>query len=94
MLFRSEGFAEDLSESHPLNRFQSPSREPIMTRILFAALFAMLAGCVAVDAPPPAAVAGTATVPPSFDVAMPAPQEPLDTTTITAVETVGASRTE
>jgi hypothetical protein len=31
---------------------------------------------------------------PSFDIAMPAPQAPFDTTPITAVETVGASRTE
>ena len=65
-----------------------------MTKILALALFAILAGCVAVEALPPAAVAGNTPVPPSFDIAMPAPQEPLDTTVITAVETVGAARNE
>jgi hypothetical protein len=33
-------------------------------------------------------------VTPSFDIAMPAPQEPFDTTPITGVETVGASPSE
>ncbi|MEP7100893.1 MAG: hypothetical protein ABI781_10310 [Burkholderiales bacterium] len=65
-----------------------------MTKIFAAALFAILAGTLAVHAMPPEAVANSAPVQPSFDIAMPAPQEPFDTTVITAVETVGASRTE
>ncbi len=67
------------------------------TKILAAALFAMMTmtGCVAVDTmPAPTAVHEQPVLLPSFDTAMPAPQAPFDTTPITAVETVGASRTE
>lgn len=64
-----------------------------MTRILAATLLLVLAGCVAVEAVRPAAAA-IGTAPPSFDIAMPAPQEPLDATPITAVETVGAAHNE
>ncbi|MBC7832932.1 MAG: hypothetical protein H7Y62_13050 [Hyphomicrobium sp.] len=65
-----------------------------MTKIFAAALLAILAGALVVHAMPPEAVASSTPVQPSFDIAMPAPQEPFDTTEITAVETVGASRTE
>ncbi|MBC7480629.1 MAG: hypothetical protein H7337_01625 [Rhizobacter sp.] len=66
-----------------------------MTRILAATLLLVLAGCVAVEAVRPAATpAAIDTTPPGFDIAMPAPQEPLDTTPITAVETVGAAHNE
>ena len=65
------------------------------TKILAAALFVMMTGCVAVDTmPAPTAVREQPVPLPSFDTAMPAPQAPFDTTPITAVETVGASRTE
>ena len=67
------------------------------TKILAAALFVMMTmtGCVAVDTmPAPTAVREQPVPLPSFDSAMPAPQAPFDTTPITAVETVGASRTE
>jgi len=69
-----------------------------MTKILAPALVAILAvalaGALAVHAMPPAVVAGSTPVQPSYESAMPAPQEPFDTTVITAVETVGASPTE
>jgi hypothetical protein len=73
-----------------------------MTRIraplfVVAALSIALAGCVVGHTPSAANAAplsGQTSAPPSFDVAMPAPQAPFDTTPITAVETVGASRTE
>ena len=67
------------------------------TKILAAALFVMMTmtGCVAVDTmPAPTTVREQLEPLPSFDIAMPAPQAPFDTTPITAVETVGASRTE
>jgi len=68
------------------------------TKILAAALFVMMmtmTGCVAVDTMPAPTAAREQPAPlPSFDIAMPAPQAPFDTTPITAVETVGASRTE
>ena len=67
------------------------------TKILAAALFVMMTmtGCVAVDTmPAPTAVREQPVPLPSLDIAMPAPQAPFDTTPITAVETVGASRTE
>jgi hypothetical protein len=67
------------------------------TQILAAALFVMMTmtGCVAVDTmPAPTAVREQPVPLPSFDIAMPAPQAPFDTTPITAVETVGASRAE
>lgn len=67
------------------------------TKILAAALgiaiFVTLAGCVIAVPAQPAAPSATAPSP-AFDAAMPAPREPFDTTPITAVETVGASRTE
>jgi len=65
-----------------------------MTKILAAALLVILVGVVAVQSVPPTLAAATVPAPPSFDIAMPAPREPFDTTPITAVETVGASRTE
>jgi len=67
------------------------------TKILAAALFVMMTmtGCVAVDTMPAPTTVREQPVPlPSFDIAMPAPQAPFDTTPITAVETVGASRAE
>ncbi len=64
-----------------------------MTRILVATLLLVLAGCVAVEAVQPVAAA-IDTAPASFEIAMPAPHEPLDTTPITAVETVGAAPNE
>ena len=66
------------------------------TKILATALFVMMmTGCVAVDTMPAPTAAREQPAPlPSFDIAMPAPQAPFDTTPITAVETVGASRTE
>lgn len=67
------------------------------TKFLAAALglaiFVTLAGCVVAVPATPAAPSATP-VAPAFDTALPAPQEPFDTTPITAVETVGASRTE
>lgn len=65
-----------------------------MTKILAAALFAVLAVTLAVHATPSVVAVSSAPVQPSFDIAMPAPQEPLDATVITPVETVGASRTD
>lgn len=73
-----------------------------MTRILAPLLFVAvasvaLAACVVGQNPPSANAAplsAPTSAPPSFDPAMPAPQAPFDTTPITAVETVGASRTE
>jgi hypothetical protein len=62
-----------------------------MTKILVTALLVMLAGFVAVMAVPPTLAASALPVPPSFDIAMPAPQAPFDTTSITPFETVGAS---
>ena len=65
-----------------------------MTKILATALLVMLAGVAAVMAVPPTLAASAVPVPPSFDIAMPAPQAPFDTTPITPFETVGASRSE
>jgi len=65
-----------------------------MTRLLAAALLLVLAGCVAVEAVRPSVTAAIETTPPGFDITMPAPQEPLDTTPTTAVETVGAAHDE
>jgi hypothetical protein len=69
-----------------------------MTKMLYATLFVTLAGYIAVAALPHATatvtVASNAPLPSSPDIVMPAPQEPFDTTPISAVETVGASRTE
>jgi hypothetical protein len=71
-----------------------------MTKMLYATLFVTLAGYIAVAALPHATATATVTVasnaslPSSPDIVMPAPQEPFDTTPISAVETVGASRTE
>jgi len=73
-----------------------------MTKILtpllgVAALSIALAGCVAGQTASSATSAtpfGETSAPASFDTPMPAPQAPFDTTPITAVETVGAPRTE
>lgn len=65
-----------------------------MTKILAVTLSALLGYALVVHAMPPAVVVSRTMVQPSFDIAMPAPQEPLDTTVITAVETVGASPTD
>lgn len=68
-----------------------------MTKIL-APLFVLFAGALAYSAMAPSAVAHSAapvqTVPaqPASGSAMPAPQEPLDTTEITPVESAGAAR--
>jgi hypothetical protein len=47
-----------------------------MTKILFAAVLTLLTGALILDALPADTVANSEAVPPSFDVAMPAPQEP------------------
>lgn len=65
-----------------------------MNKLLSIALLAALTGCGAVDVLAPATSVTRKPVTPSFDTAMPAPQEPLDMTVITAVETVGAARME
>ena len=65
-----------------------------MIKIIAAALFTVLACSLAVFAMPSTVVAASAPVQPSFDFEMPAPQAPFDETVITAVETVGASRTD
>jgi hypothetical protein len=65
-----------------------------MTKIVAAALLVILAGFVAVKAVPSTQAAMAVPVTPSFDIAMPAPQEPFDTTPITGVETAGASPSE
>jgi len=65
----------------------------ILAAALGLAIFVTLAGCVVAVPATPAAPSATP-VAPAFDTALPAPQEPFDTTPITAVETVGASRTE
>jgi hypothetical protein len=65
-----------------------------MTKLLAAALFVMIAFSIAVSAVPAATAANERPVPPSFDVAMPAPQEPFDTTPITPIESAGAARAE
>jgi hypothetical protein len=57
------------------------------------AIFVTLAGCV-VAVPALPAAPNVPPIAPAFDTALPAPQAPFDTTPITAVETVGASRTE
>ena len=71
-----------------------------MNKILIAAFFLILAGCVAVDigqsaTHAPTAVAAATTpeilVTPSFDIEMPVLHEPFDQTPITPMETVGAS---
>ena len=70
---------------------------PLFIVALSMALSVALAGCVVGHASPSANAAllpGPTAAPPSFDTAMPAPQAPFDTTPITSVETVGASRTE
>lgn len=67
------------------------------TKILAAALglasLVTLAGCIVAEPTRPAAARATPLAP-ALDTAMPAPMAPFDTTPITAVETVGASRTE
>jgi hypothetical protein len=60
-----------------------------MTKTLIVTLLAILSGCIAVAIPPAAAEHPAPT--PSLELAMPAPQEPYDTTVISAVETVGAA---
>jgi len=68
----------------------------ILTPLCAAALSLALAGCVTGQTPASTqpATSGATSAPPSIDTAMPAPRAPFDTTPITAVETVGASRTE
>ena len=49
-----------------------------MTRLLAATLLTSFSCALAVHLMPPEAVANNAWVPPSFDIAMPAQQEPAD----------------
>lgn len=65
-----------------------------MTKILPLALLVILAGCVAPESLRLAASQAASESAAVEAQAFPAPQEPLDNTPITAVETVGASRTE
>lgn len=74
-----------------------------MTKLLAATLFVIAAATFAVSAMPPPANLGATTSSPSLpspspspwhSFGMPAPQAPFDTTEITAVETVGASRND
>lgn len=65
-----------------------------MTKILAIVLLAATLLALALQSVPPVTAAAVSTaVPSSTDVApMPAPEEPFDTTPISAVETVGAAR--
>ena len=72
-----------------------------MTKLLAATLFVIAAATFAVSAMPPPDNLGATTSSPSLpspssshSFGMPAPQAPFDTTEITAVETVGASRND
>ena len=62
-----------------------------MTRTLASALFAILAGALAVHAMPRELVARSATVQPSFDIAMPAAQEPSAVALIASSARTGTS---
>lgn len=67
-----------------------------MTHPFVLALLLILAGCTAPEAQRSAALQAGATTPPT-EVASPthpAPQAPFDNTPITAMETVGAARSE
>ena len=99
-LFRSEGFAEDLCDSHPAPHGRPALRERAesaaaraVTASLFAALLIALFGCSA-----PEAARLTASVPDAAPQATGsewgAPRAPLDTTPITPFESVGASHAE
>ena len=63
-----------------------------MTKILASALFAVLVGGLAVHTLPAAAIAAATPVQGSFDIAMPASQEPHDQAVLAAAETTGVSR--
>jgi hypothetical protein len=66
-----------------------------MTKTLALAFFAATLFAISLHSVPDVTAAVPPPAPTSPEVAaMPAPQEPLDTTPITAVETVGAARGE
>jgi len=99
-LSRSEGFAEDLCDSHPTQHRQAALRERresagvrATTASLLAALLIALFGC---SAPGPARVTASLpdAAPRTTGSEWAAPQAPLDTTPITPVESVGASQAE
>ena len=104
MLYRSEGFAEDLCEAKlvwrdgPAPVSLDESRGPrllrrVGPRVFGAALLVALAACVGPEAARPV-FAPVEASPSVTVVGMPAPQAPFDATMITGVETVGASAAE
>ncbi len=101
MLYRSEGFAEDLCDAKPVWRdgpapvsFDAPRAPRLLRRVgprvFGAALLVALAACVGPEAAHPV-LAPVEASPSVTVVAMPAPQVPFDATMITGVETVGAA---
>ncbi|CAN5415712.1 hypothetical protein BH11PSE9_BH11PSE9_23060 [soil metagenome] len=104
MLYRSEGFAEDLCDAQPVwrtgpapvsldERGAPKLLRRVGPRVFGAALLIALAACVGPEAAHPV-LAPVEAMPSAAVTAMPAPQMPFDATMITGVETVGASASE
>jgi len=65
-----------------------------MIKILAASLFAIVACAFAVAAMPSTLIASHEATPASFDIAMPAAQEPLDATPVASAHMLAASQNQ